>query len=355
MHFIKLLSWLPFVLFIVALPKIGEAQNRQLEAFISTIPMKEDTIKAVFEKITSKIHYDVRLAYSNVKLGNKQEIIDYVLKYNKGLCEHYSQLFKAVLESLGYEVYAISGYTLQEGILDTVSGHSWNAVKLGSEWYLYDLTWAAGYVENKKFYKKYDPKWYKVSPEQFKKSHFPFDPVWQLIPHPISHKDIKNQNYNSIAGPTMHFDSIIASRNELTRFQVLSEEINRTSSMGLSSQLIRDRVGYLNSLMNMEIQNDVIDQMNDCISIFNEVITDFNIYFSQKNSFLRSRSKTDTDFMDIPIQLKAKVEKANSILGNLSTDDNQLKRDLNSNQKEAQKLLTRIDQEVKYVQDQRAK
>ena len=53
------------------------------------------------------------------------------------------------------------------------SNHAYSAIKLDNKWYLLDVTWGAGKIEDKKFIKKYDEFYFCTDPELFILNHFP--------------------------------------------------------------------------------------------------------------------------------------------------------------------------------------
>ena len=75
--------------------------------------------------------------------------------------------------------------------------HEYNAVKLKNKWYLIDSTWGSGYILKKKFYKKYSPYYFCVSPDLLINSHYPINHNWQLLEKPISFKQFISNLYFS--------------------------------------------------------------------------------------------------------------------------------------------------------------
>jgi hypothetical protein len=63
--------------------------------------------------------------------------------------------------------------------------HAWNAVRIGSQWKLVDVTWGSGYAEMKNDTLIYTPslnvRYLMVDPRDFLLEHFPEDKKWQLV------------------------------------------------------------------------------------------------------------------------------------------------------------------------------
>lgn len=86
------------------------------------------------------------------------------------------------------------GYNYRIG--DTFEGkktnHSWTAMKIAGQWWLFDMTWGAGYVGNdKKFAWHYNEHFFMTDPEEFILDHLPKDAEWQLIDPPYSMQDFE--------------------------------------------------------------------------------------------------------------------------------------------------------------------
>ena len=116
-------------------------------AYFLTDDLKTDTEKAraLYIWIAHNITYDLSQMNSNQRYNSSQEIIDEVLTNRQGICQHYSELYLAMSKSVGLKSYLISGYTRDVfGNIADVS-HAWNGVRIDSNFFLIDVTWAAGY------------------------------------------------------------------------------------------------------------------------------------------------------------------------------------------------------------------
>ena len=107
----------------------------------------------------------------------------------------------------GLETVKVSGwakgYSYQPGakIVGTKANHSWNAVKIENQWWLFDSTWGTGYINNnKKFEWSYTEHYFMTDPAEFIYDHFPIDPEWQLLD-----KKVTKEEYQSWAKFFRHF------------------------------------------------------------------------------------------------------------------------------------------------------
>lgn len=138
--------------------------------------------------IAYHVAYDVSALISNrFEYQSPQD----VLASRQTICSGYAHLYQALVREMGLEAVVVNGYAKGTSYVAGASeiNHAWNAVKLNGRWYLVDVTWGAGVVENQKFHRKYNPHYFAVSPEQLIYSHLPSEENWQLRQQPYSRQE----------------------------------------------------------------------------------------------------------------------------------------------------------------------
>lgn len=63
------------------------------------------------------------------------------LTKNLAVCEGYAKILDQVLKSLGIKSMCVTGFNHLDSFLESGTGHEWNQVKIGDNWYNIDLTW----------------------------------------------------------------------------------------------------------------------------------------------------------------------------------------------------------------------
>lgn len=176
---------------------------------------------AFYTWIVENIRYDCKKYHTGSKrttfIGTSEEDLDRqvkswrkkqiekTIKYQKGVCEDYSYLFKALCDEVGLESEVVVGdardfnhpYRNRQ-----TNPHAWNAVKIDGEWYLLDATWGAGYTDAKvsKFTRRVSYRYFMTPADWFAQNHFPEEEKWQLLEEPISKGIFSRQpliNYGS--------------------------------------------------------------------------------------------------------------------------------------------------------------
>ncbi|MBD0401352.1 transglutaminase domain-containing protein [Flammeovirga sp. EKP202] len=172
---------------------------------------KEEQARAIYCWMAYNISYDVKglneqkvfkYSYNNEaqKLAiEKQifkEIAEDALKDKSAICDGYSKLYKAVCDELGIECEIVEGFS-RVYLSDLTRkfqnpDHAWNAIKIDDKWFLVDVTWGAGYLDQSmKFVWEYEPLYFKGSPEVFFRNHYPSDKKWLFMDKTLT--DFTNQ------------------------------------------------------------------------------------------------------------------------------------------------------------------
>lgn len=169
-----------------------------------------EKIRAYYIWLTHNISYDTKTFFS----GNpnpKTKAID-ALQRRTAICQGYSELFKELCLYSNIQCMLVSGYSKGYGFNPkqklSKSDHAWNIVFIENKWQHIDATWGAGYVDNnRKFVKKFHEEFFLAKPEDFILKHLPTDPMWQLLPCPISINDYLKSD--------KEIQTIIGSKNEV--------------------------------------------------------------------------------------------------------------------------------------------
>ena len=114
-------------------------------------------------------------------------------------CSGYARLFKELLKVFNIKSILVHGcgrtYSLNPKPKE--ENHEWNAIKLNGEYYLCEVTWGSGKVENGKFIPSYNTYYFCCPPDQFIQTHLPSKDLekWQLLSKKITKNDFDNLLY----------------------------------------------------------------------------------------------------------------------------------------------------------------
>ncbi len=304
---------------------------------------EKEKARAIYIWIAYNIEYDLGQVNSSKRYNSDKEIIDEVLNDRKGLCQHYSELFLAMSNSIGLKSYLISGYTKDVfGRIASVS-HSWNGIYLDSNYYMIDVTWASGYKINGKYVHKFRDNYFLRSPKEFIKDHMPFDPIWQFLDNPINNSEFISADFTKldIKGGYAFEDLILQfeMQNELDQLESMN---NRIIANGIKNSLIQEQVDE-NIL---QITNR---KYNLAIDTLNYGIDNYNLYISHKNRQFRNPKIEDHQVKELIENADKGIYAANEILYGLFSSNYELDKLISETRSRIPDLISDLNREKNFV------
>jgi hypothetical protein len=220
-----------------SMPAEAAKSVQGLAAYIAQqVPGETERIKVIYVWIAYHIAYDVNELFAATPLSGNVDWAQLALNKRKGVCSGYAALFQALAQGVGIKCFEVSGMNIMPNGEYANVGHAWNVARIDGEWRLFDPTWAAGHMEGMKFVKRFSAKWFMPKPEDFIKTHLPFDPIWQLQAFPLT----GNQFFKPKELPTdstnrfLVHDSIAAydRQTELERVLATAKRMRREAETG---------------------------------------------------------------------------------------------------------------------------
>lgn len=299
-------------------------------------------IRAIFDWVATNINYDIaKFLNKNDKV---QPIAD-VLRTRLAVCVGYADLFNELCSLCNIHSMVISGYTKQKGVVCTVS-HAWVAAELDHKWYLFDPTWAAGYVNGNKFTKAYSTKYYKLSPDLMIMDHMPFDPLYEFLETTVSNKEFAQGKPTVDTRRTVfNFIDTLQQFNLLSNEDKVRSELRRIQKNGIENDVIQERVIYLKKLTE---SFSVSNSFEHAIYLYNYSISLFNDYITYKNKMFNPPIEDKA----IKKMLDSISYHANASYTTLSTviaSDEVNRQAITKTFRELEKFQNRVNQEKDFV------
>lgn len=270
------------------LSKNYESVQQLSTELTSAFATDSEKVRSIFIYVTHAIEYDVnkRLNTTRVDADPTQTALS-TLKRKKAVCEGYANLFKELCIDAGVKAEFIGGYANNEDER-IAHPHAWNTAYINNEWKLFDPTWSAGGInsQTKKFNQRFDEKYFMIAPQKLIQSHYPDDPIWQLLNFPVTRKQFEtksaaseiNFNFNDTIAYHYKADSITRTANELNRMIAFDPGNDAYSR-----------------LLNMFNENLEVDEMNRANEIAQEAIGSLN----ETSRFINNaRQKRNTTAMN---------------------------------------------------------
>ena len=171
---------------------VEELQNLlKTKAEENNLSTEESKAFLVYCWVAKNLAYYIGNRPDNTPLGALQKRITQ--------CSGYARLFKELLQIFNIKSVLVHGcgrtYSLNPKPKE--ENHEWNAIKINGEYYLCEVTWGAGKVENGKFIREYNTYYFCCPPEQFIQTHIPSKELekWQLLSKKLSKNDTDNLLY----------------------------------------------------------------------------------------------------------------------------------------------------------------
>ncbi len=268
----------------LAIPALSAKNTSGIVKYINSHFTKDDEkIRAAFIWTASTLKYDVPNINKQNPGETAQDKIKKALANHKGVCEHYALLLDDICNQLGITSFIIQGYTRKYGRASLLA-HAWCCAQVNGSWWLYDPTWAAGYVQNGQFIPRINEAFYKVSPQTMIATHMPFDKMWQLLPYPITNKEfIDSVAITDNKRPIFYFEDSIKNWRQQTEEKRLIAVARRIEENGANTPLVHNELNHVQ--MGLAFINS---------NKFNASVTEFNKAVRSLNDFINYRNKQFT-------------------------------------------------------------
>ncbi len=263
---------------------IPDSLTRSTEAISSYIKLNfrsnGDKVRAAFIWVARNIRYDVPNMYAINYYEKKEDKIAKPLQTRQGICENYAALFTDICQKTGIPSFVVEGYVkLGEQVSNLP--HAWCVAKIDTAWYLFDPTWASGYVNNGAFVPKINNDFYKASPSNFIQAHMPFDLIWQLLYHPVSFTDFNNGRVKEDSGRAyFNFPDSIAVYEKQKPADRDQATYTRIDNNGAKNAQVFNQLLYI---------RQSIEETK--INLYNAAVVDYNNAINNFNEFIRYRNK----------------------------------------------------------------
>lgn len=311
-------------------------------------------LRAIYFWIGNHIAYDVDNMY-NYSYNSRPTVLgENALQNRKAVCQGYAELYKAVAGKCNIPAFVVGGYTRQEGEVVNVP-HAWVAVELNNHWYLTDPTFGAGYVNNNTFHQHFNTSYFLVQPCESIKTHMPFDPMWELLEHPVSSADFYGQKFTGNQSITFAYaDSIhyYERQPEIVQMQASAERIKQN---GIKNPMTANKLQNLQQNIYVIQQNQKADQQNQAAGFYNTAVNHYNIAVNLFNDYINyfnhqfKPAKPDEDIQQMLDTCKTEVRTSLKLLGSVDASASNVGNNLTQLKDMIQKMQQQIDDQQKFL------
>jgi transglutaminase-like putative cysteine protease len=147
-------------------------------------------VRAIHDYVAQRVAYDVEGLKPGKYPSYEPKV---VFDRRMGVCAGYANLVQAMVEAIGGKAIVVAGFSREASSTLGNGDHAWNAVEIEGQWYLLDVTWDAGTVNDGRFERGYRTDYLFTPPELFVQTHLPALPEWQLLEVPVSRGEFMRQ------------------------------------------------------------------------------------------------------------------------------------------------------------------
>ncbi|VBB45851.1 conserved hypothetical protein [uncultured Paludibacter sp.] len=331
---------------VLQLPDSLSKTSKDIAAYIaSKFEEPNDRARAAFVWIASNIQYDIKNMLAVDFDGDKNEIVNKVLKNRKGICMHYAELYSSVSNQLGIKTYVIVGYTKPKNFTDYLP-HAWCASFLDNDWYLFDPTWGSGYIQNATYVKKLNNYYFKLKPEQIIISHIPFDPMWEFLNYPVTNQEFyEGKTFLNKQKPYFNYVDTLINYEKKSDLEKLIDSNRRIEENGIKNYLIINQLQYNKHQIEYYKNKITVENFNLAVGFYNEAVNGLNSFINYRNNQFNPK-KTDDEIKGMIKEPENSLEKSRNKLKEIKNLDSQ-------NVENISQLLKSIEEATKKVNEQK--
>lgn len=193
-------------------------------------------VKALHDYVADRIAYDAPALAAGEYPPQDAET---VFRTRLAVCAGYSKLLQAMGKAIGEKIVYVVGDARSGGGEVDGAGHAWNAVEIEGRWYLIDVTWNSGTVNDDVFTRGYRTDYFLTPPEVFGLDHLPDDNDWQLRESPLSRGEFMRQPLLRPAFYAQGLRLVSPKRSQVTVEDVADITLENRGSMHIMGRLAK--------------------------------------------------------------------------------------------------------------------
>ncbi|MBN1790813.1 MAG: hypothetical protein JW830_09970 [Bacteroidales bacterium] len=245
---------------------------------------QKEKSRAIFIWITNNISYNFDSIFTIHSYPKPSEIAENILKTRTGVCLHYANLFTVIANKAGIKSYVVQGYTKQNRVVDYLP-HVWCAGLIDSTWYLFDPTWGAGYVYNRRFVGQVNNFYYMTKSQNLIHTHMPFDPLWQFLSYPVTVQEFyKGDTRPDKNRPFFNFTDTLRAFENSTLVEQYIASARRIERNGVSNSFTEAKLRVLKGEIEYYRNKANAEKFDTAVIFYNAGITKLNRFIAFRNN-----------------------------------------------------------------------
>lgn len=340
-------------------PDSAEQNTGALSAyFLSQTMNQHELARLIYSWIANNISYDVESMFTTYASDDARNLAEKTISDRTAVCQGYAELFHELSSKVGIESYVIHGYTRQNGEISRLP-HAWIVAVIDKNWVFFDPTWAAGYVEKKRFIKRFSDEYFMVPPSRNILTHMPYDPIWQCLSFPFNSSDFYNGKRSASSDTTFFsFPDSIERYCSLSKNEQNIACLRRVENNGIVNNALSQYARYLfksievhNLNREIDARNREVERQRGIYERFNLAVNHYNLSVSLFGEYLNyfnrqfTPTRDDWEIWQMVDTCEQELRKSRAILTGLTDYDENLEESLAALTKSMLDMQTKIQEQ----------
>jgi transglutaminase/protease-like cytokinesis protein 3 len=293
-------------------PDITQDIDKLVDYLKQPASTQRDIVKVFSYWIMQNISYDID-GFLNSNFNTEGP--EGTLKRKIGVCQDYSELFKAMCDRAGIKCFVIAGYAkafdYSPGNKFAKANHAWNIIWLDNAYCLMDLTWSSGYVQlidnTWRYFIHPDVSKVFVAPEAFVEKHLPTDPKWQLLNYPVSMNAF--MRFDSPRDMLHDSSRYYNFKDTIATFESLDKDIQEIQSANAAYSFYPVLSDFAYHYYNLAVtySNTATDYYNAAVTSYNKSVTDNNGTPVAAGAYNKTGVNNAIDYYSKAVKLLSKI------------------------------------------------
>lgn len=282
---------------------VPEAYTRSVDSLAMYIDSRcsgdREKVEAVYSWITHHLSYNLYTTFtSRHEAYSEERELSRTLRTREGVCRQFALLFARLSERMCIPAFVVSGYTRSAGGGIMPEPHDWAAALIDGRWYFYDPTFGMGYVKDYKFIRRPLMDFCHVAPERMVQTHMPYDPIWQLLDHPLTYDEFDCGARQGATTAVCHYNDSIRLHLRQSRLQRLTASHRRALHNGKGNRLTLYYLQLTEANIKIFRKQQVIDAHNAAMKYQNLACDLYDRFIAYKKAgFTPERSEPEVRAM----------------------------------------------------------
>jgi hypothetical protein len=330
--------------------------------FLSQTMNQQELVRLIYCWIANNIAYDVESMFTTYASDDANKLAEKTMSGRKAVCQGYAELFHDLSSKVGIESYVVHGYTRQNGEIARLP-HAWVVAVIDKKWVFFDPTWAAGFVEKKRFVKRFSDEYFMVPPSRNILTHMPYDPIWQCLSFPFSSSDFYNGKRAASSDTTFFsFPDSIEVYCSLSKNQQNIACLRRVENNGIVNNALSQYARYLlksieiyNLNREIDARNQEVEKQRIVYEQFNSAVNHYNLSVSLFGDYLNYFNRQFTPIMsdsaiwEMVDICDKELQKSRSLLTGLKDPDENLENSISALTESMLDMQTKIQEQKNWL------